>query len=56
MFERSSVIGVYFVLMLLASFPHSIIETALFGCDSDDNTSLMANGKKEEICSASETL
>ena len=26
----------YFVLMLSASFPYRIIETALFHCDSDD--------------------
>lgn len=47
----------YFVLILSASFPHGIIGAALFGCDSDDNISLMANMKweKEEICSASET-
>lgn len=38
----------YFVLMLSASFPYRIIETALFHCDSDDNISLMVNMKWEE--------
>lgn len=59
MFETvtSFVNDVYFVLILSASFPHGIIGAALFGCDSDDNISLMANMKweKKEICSASET-
>lgn len=38
----------YFVLMLSASFPYRIIETALFHRDSDDNISLMVNMKWEE--------
>lgn len=56
-YEQGFVNDVYFVLILSASFPHGIIRTALFGCDSDDNISLMANMKweKKEICSASET-